>query len=48
LGLAFRKAGVDVKTSTIMLTIQGVMNPFGVGILITHLKGSGGFSQIRV
>lgn len=32
LGLAFKKAGVDLKTSTIMIAIQAVMNPIGVAI----------------
>jgi zinc transporter 1/2/3 len=32
LGLAFRQAGVDVKTSTIMIMIQAIMNPIGVGL----------------
>ena len=32
LGLAFRKANVDLKTSTIMILIQASMNPIGVGI----------------
>jgi zinc transporter 1/2/3 len=32
LGLAFKKAGVDIKTSTIMILIQAIMNPVGVAI----------------
>lgn len=32
LGLAFKKAGVDLTTSSIMIAIQAVMNPIGVGI----------------
>ncbi|KAL4501594.1 hypothetical protein ABPG72_018645 [Tetrahymena utriculariae] len=32
LGLAFKKANVDLKMSTIMIAIQAVMNPIGIGI----------------
>jgi zinc transporter 1/2/3 len=32
LGLAFRKAKIDLKTSTIMIAIQAAMNPIGVGL----------------
>lgn len=32
LGLAFKKAGVDLTMSSIMIAIQAVMNPVGVGI----------------
>jgi zinc transporter 1/2/3 len=30
--LAFADAGVDLKTSTIMIFIQAIMNPIGIGI----------------
>lgn len=30
--MAFADAGVDLKTSTIMIFIQAVMNPIGIGI----------------
>jgi len=32
LGIAFRKAGVDLKMSTTMICIQAVMNPIGITI----------------
>lgn len=32
LGLAFKKAGVDLTMSTIMIAIQAIMNPIGVAI----------------
>ncbi|EGR27854.1 zip zinc transporter family protein, putative [Ichthyophthirius multifiliis] len=32
LGLAFRKANVDLKMSSIMIAIQALMNPIGVGL----------------
>ncbi len=32
LGIAFRKADVDLKTSTTMICIQAIMNPIGIGI----------------
>ena len=32
LGLAFKQANIDLKTSTIMIAIQAAMNPIGVGI----------------
>ena len=31
-GLAFADAKVDVKTSQIMICIQAIMNPIGIGI----------------
>jgi len=41
LGTAFFKAGVDIKTSTIMITIQAIMNP--VGILIGWMLSDQGY-----
>ena len=32
LGIAFRKADIDIKISTIMIVIQACMNPIGVAI----------------
>ncbi len=32
LGIAFRTANVELKMSTIMITIQAFMSPLGIGI----------------
>jgi len=32
LGIAFRKANIDLNTSTIMICIQAAVNPIGVAV----------------